>query len=299
MFSKRMLRSAISVSGVVFAVVIFIGLSVSISMAVDIPDELNKCGDNEDFTTEFRLEDCKFKAEGSNPYFILKPGYQWILEGEEEDGTRVGEEITVLCETKWINLDGRKIKTRVVEERALEWDDEEGEWVTIEISRNYYAICKRTNDAGYFGEFSRDCPDGFDESDVCTGDESMAGSWEAGVNNARPGLIMPGTFLLGSKYFQEIALIDKAVDRAEHVAMGLDVEVPAGNWSDCVQVIDTNPAVGECEDEDAKTYCPGIGKVIDADLKLVSYGFVGCDDDDADDGEHRRRWRGFWPWTGH
>ena len=53
----------------------------------------------------------------------------------------------------------------MVEERAFEWDDEENEWVTIEISLNYFAICKKTNAVYYFGEWSRDCPDGFDEND--------------------------------------------------------------------------------------------------------------------------------------
>ena len=32
---------------------------------------------------------------------------------------------TVLCDKKTINLDGRKIKTRVLEERAFEWDEDE------------------------------------------------------------------------------------------------------------------------------------------------------------------------------
>ena len=62
---------------------------------------------------------------------------------------------------------------------------------------------KRTKAVYYFGEWSRDCEDGFDENDVCTGEESNEGSWEAGVDGAEPGLIMPGTLLIGAKYFQE------------------------------------------------------------------------------------------------
>lgn len=267
--------------------------SGSISMAQDIPDE---CGNNHEFTTDFRLEDCRFKTRGVNPYFILKPGYQQILEGVEEDDegelVPVREEVTVLCDTKRIRLDGRWIRTRVVEERALEWDEEEEEWVAIEISLNWFAICRKTNAVYYFGEWSRDCEDGFDENDECTGEESNEGSWEAGIDGARPGLMMPGTFLLGAKYFQEQAPPD-AMDRGENVAMGLVVDVPAGAWSDCVQVIDTNPVEGDCGDEDAKIYCPGIGIVQDAVLELVSYGFVGCDDDDDDDDDKRcrPRWR--------
>lgn len=266
MFSKKMLRSAISVLGVVFAVSICIGLTSGIAMAW----QEEHCKNDWQFTTEFYLLDCGgFSNTGSNPYFSLNPGYQLILESDEEKA-----EITVLAET--LLVDG--VWTRVVEERAFEWDEEEQEWVLIEISLNWFAICNRTNAVYYFGEWSRDCPDGFNESDVCTGEESNEGSWEAGVNGALPGLIMPGTFLLGAKYFQEQYWAedpeDSAVDRGENVAMGLDVEVPAGEWSDCVKIIDTNPAEGICKrkDGDPKIYCRGVGLVQDEDLELVERG---------------------------
>ena len=178
MFSKTLSRSAVSVLGFVFVMFIFIGLSGSIAMANDGGWDL--CGDNADFTTEFRLEDCKFKTKGINPFFILKPGYQLVLESEDEKSVE-----TVLYDTKKINLDGRKIKTRVLEERAFEWDDEEKEWVTIEISLNWFAICKKTNAVYYFGEWSRDCPAGFAEDDVCTGDPGTDRTHEAVAKRCR------------------------------------------------------------------------------------------------------------------
>jgi hypothetical protein len=70
-----------------------------------------------EFTRDFRLEDCKFKNQGENPYFILKPGYQLVFEGEEE-GEPVGLVSTVLKETETINLpEIGKVQTRVLEER--------------------------------------------------------------------------------------------------------------------------------------------------------------------------------------
>jgi hypothetical protein len=259
-----------------------IGLSAQVAIAdnppgfPDLPDE---CGNNGAFTTEFRVEDCDFAHEGINPYFVLKPGYQLVLESDEEQSVE-----TVLDETKRIRLDGRKIKTRVLEERAFELD--EGELKTIEISLNWFAICKQTNTVFYFGEFSRDCPNGFDENDECD-DESTAGSWEAGVDGAMPGVMMTGTPLLGAKYFQEIAP-PGAVDRGEIAEMGLDVSVSAGDLSGCIKIFDTNPTLdGECGEDDAKLYCPGIGLVQDQDLKLTSYGFVDDDDDDDDDDDYR------------
>ena len=296
MYSKKSLTAAISILGFVFAVSFFIGFSGNIAIA-QVPEDLftdpvlNGCGDNADFTTDFLIDRCKFKTKGRNPYFILLPGWQFVLENEDEDEREV---VTVLYEKKTITLDGRKINTRVVQERALELDG--GFWITVEISRNWIAICEQTKDVYYLGEDSKDCDladtGGFNPEDeskcIDDSDPDTGGSWEAGKPPegedepiAQPGILMPGTFLLGAKYFQEIAvnLEDKeesAIDRGEHVAMGEDVEVPAGVWEDCVVVLDTNPAEAPdgCSDEDQKTYCPGIGIVQDEDLELVDYGFV-------------------------
>ena len=163
-----------------------------------------------EFTAQFRLEDCKFKTKGANPYFILKPGHQLVLEGEE-DGEEIRVVITVLHETERILLpDIGWVRTRVVEER--EWVDGE----LVEVSRNFFVICHKTNDAFYFGE----------DVDIFNPDGTISheGSWRAGepVDDglAEPGMIMPGTFLLGARYFQELA-DGIALDRAEHMEMGL------------------------------------------------------------------------------
>lgn len=265
MYSRKMSALAILIIGAVFALSGCDGSSGSKARA-----QGTDCPDNDQFTTEFYLADCDgFASEGTNPFFPLEIGYQLVLESDEERAV-----ITVLDETKTV----AGIETRVVEERAFEWDDEEEEWVLIEISTNWFAICNRTNGVYYFGEWSRDCEDGFDEFDICTGEESNEGSWEAGVNGAMSGLIMPGTFLLGSKYFQEIAEDDGAVDRGENIDMGLAVQTEAGDFENCVAVLDTNPAEGVCdmEEGDVKIYCPGVGLVMDEDLELVCYGFA-CD----------------------
>ena len=53
------------------------------------------------------------------------------------------------------------------------------------------------------------------------------GSWLHGSDNARAGLMMPGTILLGSRYYQEIAP-EVAMDKAEVVSTNQTVSVPAG-----------------------------------------------------------------------
>jgi hypothetical protein len=226
-----------------------------------------------EFTRDFRLEDCEFQTRGVNPYFILEPGYQLVLEGEEE-GATVRIEITVLDKTKTVNLPGiGKIKTRVVEER----ETSDGE--PVETSRNFFAICDKTNDVYYFGE----------QVDIFNEDGTLSheGAWQAGKPDenglAEPGLIMPGTFLLGSRYYQEIAE-GIALDRAEHTAMGLEVTVPAGTFTDCVRVTETTPLEPGSESE--KIYCPGIGLVSDDPVELISYGFVDSDSAEEQDDDH-------------
>ena len=128
-----------------------------------------------------------------------------------------------------------------------------------------------------------------DESKCADGSTpDPAGSWEAGVDGARPGLIMPGTPLMGTKYFQEIAEEQEAVDRGQIVDVGFDF----GKWSGCIEINDTNPAEGVCKlGDDVKIYCPGVGLVKDQDLELVEYGFVGCKDEDDEDDDDDHKWR--------
>jgi hypothetical protein len=210
------------------------------------------------FTTDFRLEECRFLASGRNTYFSIEPGDRFVFEGEE-DGEEVRLQITVLHQTRVISFRTQRgerliVKTRVVEER--EWVDDE----LVEVSRNFFARCEERNDIFYFGE----------EVDIYEDGELVnhEGAWLAGRNGARPGLIMPGTYLLGSRYFQEVAP-GVALDRAEHTAMGLTLTVPAGTFRDCVEVKETTPlSPGE---EEFKHYCPRVGLVTDGPLELVSY----------------------------
>lgn len=250
------------VAAIVFAMTL-LGLSSGIASAAD---------KNLQFTTEFRLEDCKFQITGENPHFILKVGYQLVLEGEEDgDTTRVV--ITVLPDTENIFLpDIGVVNTRVVEER--EWVND----LLIEVSRNFFAICDKTNDVFYFGEDVDICEEGLVEGGdgfLCNGQEpSHEGAWRAGEPDddglAEPGIIMPGTFLLGSRYFQEIA-DGIAMDRAEHVEMGLEVNTEAGTFEGCVKILETTPLEPRAESE--KIYCPGVGLVVDDVVELVEYGF--------------------------
>ncbi len=209
------------------------------------------------WTESFNIENLNFSSIGRNDYFILEPGYQLILEGEE-DGETLVLNITVTDEPKLIEgiVNGElvSIETRVV----LETETLNGE--LLEISRNFFAINNETNSVFYFGE----------EVDIYENGVvvSSEGEWEAFKDGALPGVMMPGIILLGARYQQEIAP-GVAMDRAEIISMTETVKTPAGTFENCLKIEETNPIDGETE---YKYYAAGIGIIQDEDLKLTSYG---------------------------
>jgi len=93
------------------------------------------------------------------------------------------------------------------------------------------------------------------------------GSFLAGEDGARAGIMMPGTVLLGARYFQALAP-GVALDRAEIDSLSVDVSTPAGNFEDCLRTKETTTL--EPGSVSTKKYCPGVGLVQDGDLRLVS-----------------------------
>lgn len=209
---------------------------------------------NESWTSSYNIKDCNFSTTGTNPYFILEPGYQLVFAGIE-DGEPLNVTVTVSNETKVL---GDEIVARVVEERVV--NSETGD--LLELTKDYFAICKQTNSVFYFGEDVNNYENGklIDHE----------GSWLHGSNDATAGLIMPGTILLGSRYYQEIAP-DVALDKAEIVSMNQDVNVPAGNFSNVIKMIETSDLEPGIEEDNL--HAKGVGQVIDNELELMHYGY--------------------------
>jgi hypothetical protein len=223
------------------------------------------------FTRNFPIASCDFEPTGGNAYFKLKPNRQLYLSNVRCVGAGECDEleelwITMLPRTRNITFEyggrPRTVPTRVMEE----YETVDGE--VEEISRNFVADCDPSNDVYYFGE------------DVEDGDGNrLPDSWLAGRHGAKPGILMPdGAFLLGSRYYQELA--PNAKDRGEHTSMNLEVEVPAGVFRGCVEVTETTPL--EPGEESLKTYCPGVGLVRDDDLELIAV-YESAEPPSADD----------------
>jgi hypothetical protein len=234
-------------------------LSATLLVGVGWPSGVAQA-DEPEFTQDFRLGDCWYSSRGGYPYFPLKPGLQLTLVGEDE-GEELVLVVTVLHQTRWIKvpIDGKNrwVPTRVVREKEFV----DGE--LLEVSWNYFARCRQTNAGYYWGE---------DVDIFENGDVLHDGAWLAGQDGALPGLMMPGTFLLGARYFQEVAP-GVAMDRGENVGMGVTMETDAGTFTDCVEVEDTNALEPDAEG-DLKVYCPGIGLTADEDAELTEIEMV-------------------------
>ncbi len=210
------------------------------------PAQLSLAPATDDWTATFTVAPEEWSSTGSNPWFSLRPGDQSTFEG---DGERLV--ITVLDETRVV--DG--VETRVVEER--EWDEGELQ----EVSRNFFALSRRTNSVYYFGEEVEIYEDG-----------QLArreGEWLAGEKGAHFGLIMPGEPLLGSRYYQEQAP-GEAMDRAEVVGLAETLSTPAGEFTNCLKTQETTPL--EPRSREHKLYAPGVGLIKDGGMLLVKQG---------------------------
>lgn len=196
---------------------------------------------------EFGISDCTLVTTGQNPYFVLKPGFELVLEG---GNTKLM--ITVLDET--MVVDG--VETRVIEER--EWKNDE----LIEVSKNMFAMCEETNDVFYFGEFV----DMYSNGEL----SSHSGQWFAGEDDNKAGMTMPGNPKVGMRYYQEIAP-GVAMDRAEILSLDTVLKTPAGEFEDCLETVEGS-ALNLLERE-IKVYAPGIGLIQDANLLLTEFGF--------------------------
>lgn len=205
---------------------------------------------------DFNISERILEPTGRNPYFILEPGFQLVLEGSAGflGTTDMKLIITVLDETKEIG----GTMTRVVEER--EWKNNE----LYEVARNFFAIDPETKDVFYFGE----------EVDFYSDGKIVdhKGAWLVGEKDAQAGLIMPGEPKLGMMYYQEIAP-EVAMDRAEVIDLNYELETPAGTFKDCLRTKE-GTALNLSEIE-FKTYAPGIGLIQDEKLLLIKYGFAG------------------------
>lgn len=189
---------------------------------------------------EPQIDPADFVEVIDNPYLPLVPGTTRVYEGVS-DGERERSVVSVTSDTKAI----LGVTTTVVRDRVFVGGE------LVEETFDWFAQ-DRFGNVWYLGEDSADYEDGRVVS--------TAGSWEAGVDGAQPGIVMLGDPRVGDAYRQEF-LEGEAEDLGEVVELGATVEVPHGAFDDVLVTEDRTPL--EPDVLERKYYAPGVGVVLE------------------------------------
>lgn len=194
-----------------------------------------------DPTYDPSINPADFVVGVDNPLFPLVPGTRYAYQSGEET-----IEVTVTNDTKQI-LGVTTIVVRDVVSVGSE---------IVEDTYDWYAQDK-TGDVWYLGEDTKE----YENGQLV----STNGSWEAGVDGAKPGIIMHATQpAIGVSYRQEYYAC-KAEDWAEVVSLNESATVPYGSFDNCLQTREFTPL--ETSVNEYKYYAPGIGVVLEVDVK--------------------------------
>jgi len=189
------------------------------------------------------LDPAEFTTEIDNPYWPMPVGARWSY--DETDG-KTGEvlhvTVTVTDRTKQI---ANGVEARVVHDVVR---DERG--VPIEVTDDWYAQDAEGN-VWYLGEDTAE----YENGKVAT----RAGSFEAGVDGAEAGVIMPANPKPGMAYRQEY-YEGEAEDHGAILSTDEKVQVPTGYYEGALMTKDLVPL--EPRVEELKLYARGIGPVL-------------------------------------
>jgi hypothetical protein len=181
-----------------------------------------------------------FVSEIDNPYLPLAPGARWVYEGESDGET---ERTEVVVTPERMEVFGT---SAVVVRDTVSVDGE-----VVEDTYDWFAQDAEGN-VWYLGEASQDYEDG-----QPAGTE---GSWEAGVDGALPGIVMPAAPDVGDAYRQEY-YVGEAEDMAEVVEVDASEEVAAGAYDEVVVTKEWNPLEPDAVEQ--KYYAPGVGMILE------------------------------------
>jgi hypothetical protein len=93
---------------------------------------------------------------------------------------------------------------------------------------------------------------------------STEGSWEAGVDGAKAGIVMHATQPAAGEQYRQEYYACEAEDFAEVVSLDEAVTVPFGQYANCLQTREFTPL--EPDVNEYKYYCQGVGLVLEVDV---------------------------------
>ncbi len=185
-----------------------------------------------------------FSTTIDNTYLPLRPRTRLTYEGQTADGferivvevtdrTKVVAGVTCVVVRDTVTIDGEK----------------------VEDTYDWYAQ-HRDGTVWYFGEDTTEFENGKPVN--------HNGAWEAGVDGAVPGVVMPAAPQVGDAYRQEF-YAGVAEDEAKVLSITDTAKVPAGSYSGVVKTEDFTKLDATLLEH--KYYARGIGFVLEVDVK--------------------------------
>jgi hypothetical protein len=189
------------------------------------------------------LNPAAFTINIDNPYWPMQPGSRWVYRETDPEGARQRVVVTVTDQTKRI---ANGITARVVHDVVTERGR------PVEVTDDWYAQ-DRAGNVWYLGEHTTEYANGKPTT--------TEGSFEAGVDGAQPGVIMPARPRAGLSYRQEYYK-GHAEDKARVLSLKEQVEVPFGHFPHgrVVMTSDLNPLKPKMLEY--KFYARGVGPVL-------------------------------------
>ena len=185
-----------------------------------------------------KIDPAKFTDHITNRYLPLTPGtthrYRGVRDGKptihivsvtRQSRTVMGVRCVVVKDNVW--------QSQSLTERTTDWYAQDN-----------------VGNVWYFGEQTAELQNG-----VVT---STTGTWEAGVDRALPGIVMPAVPKVGSTFRQEYRP-GVALDIATILGVNGTVHVPAGTYRNSVITFDKNPL--DPSKKERKWYAAGVGFV--------------------------------------
>jgi hypothetical protein len=203
------------------------------------------------------LDPSGFTVDITNRWWPMEVGDRWAYEESDGEGDVQQIEVTVLDRTKVV---AAGVEARVVHDVATTVDGE-----VVEDTLDYYAQDADGN-VWYLGEKTAE----YENGEVAT----TEGSWEAGVDGAQAGILLPAHPEPGQQYRQEY-YEGKAEDRARVLSLDERVSVPYGDFDTALMTEDTTPL--EPGVVERKYYVRDVGPVLAVSLsdgareELVSF----------------------------
>jgi hypothetical protein len=205
------------------------------------------CGSDGETATELphgsepvELDAGDFVERIDNQYWPMAPGARWVYRETDGEGGQQRVEVTVTDRAKTIlGIDATVVRDVVTEDGEV-----------VEDTFDWYAQDEDGN-IWYLGEDTKE----YENGKVV----STEGSWEAGVDGAQAGIIVPGEPEVGQAYRQEY-YEGEAEDNGEVLSVDATATVPFGSFDGVLKTKDTNAL--EPDVLEHKYYARGVGPVL-------------------------------------